>query len=412
MASLELERLVLILKARQLGISWLVCGYVLWSALFHPNQQIFMYSKGQAESSELLRRIRSLLDRLPAALRRLLPGVRKGRDNTREMGFTNGSTIRSMPSTEKAGVSHTASIVVMDEAAHMTRGAKLYEMVKPIMEAGGQLIILSTANGAGDWFHRLWQAAERGLNGFYTLFLPWYTRPGRDEAWYLRVLRDALDTEQVRENYPATASEAFRATGRNRFRPAWIDRQNPNLSRPLPDLGMPFAIADMEGLEVWETPQRGRRYVVAADVAEGLEHGDFNAAHVFDAETWVQVAQLHHRHEPADFAADLAILADWYNMAWCWPERNNHGHAVITAWKLGVDRRDGKGARPFVRVGRGPRQAAGLGDQHPHQARGRRLRRRGAQGSVDHHPLREARRRTAELQAAPRRQAGRRARDV
>jgi hypothetical protein len=49
------------------------------------------------------------------------------------------------------------------------------------------VIIESTANGVGDYFHELWQSAEKGLNDFIPIFLPWfiqdeYTRPFRSDA--------------------------------------------------------------------------------------------------------------------------------------------------------------------------------------------------------------------------------------
>src|SRR5690242_4703825 len=37
MGTIATERKSIILKARQLGISWLVCAYVLWLCLFHTN---------------------------------------------------------------------------------------------------------------------------------------------------------------------------------------------------------------------------------------------------------------------------------------------------------------------------------------------------------------------------------------
>src|ERR1700677_1750092 len=42
--SLMTEPRVVILKARQLGISWIACGYELWRALFQPGQAILLFS--------------------------------------------------------------------------------------------------------------------------------------------------------------------------------------------------------------------------------------------------------------------------------------------------------------------------------------------------------------------------------
>lgn len=43
LADMRRERLLLILKARQLGISWLVCGYALWLCLYRPSQLVLFF---------------------------------------------------------------------------------------------------------------------------------------------------------------------------------------------------------------------------------------------------------------------------------------------------------------------------------------------------------------------------------
>jgi len=99
MGTLLTERLVLILKARQLGISWVVCGYVIWLALLHANQAIYLFSKRHKDAKELIRRIKALYHRLPAQLRDRLPKI-GDKDNVGEIVFANGSRIESMPDTK------------------------------------------------------------------------------------------------------------------------------------------------------------------------------------------------------------------------------------------------------------------------------------------------------------------------
>jgi phage terminase large subunit-like protein len=93
-------------------------------------------------------------------------------------------------------------------------------------------------------------------------------------------------------------------------------------------------VADPQGyLEVWQRPVAGHEYVIGADVAEGLEHGDFSAAFVLDRATLEHVA-LWHGHIDADlFGDELANLGYWYNTAAIAPEANNHGLTTITRLK-------------------------------------------------------------------------------
>lgn len=332
LGTLVVERLVVILKARQLGISWLVCGYVLWLCLFNANQAVFLFSKTQDDADELIRRIKALYWRLPQPLRDRLPSI-GDKDSVRAVSWTNGSRIKSMPQSKKAGIGNTASLVVLDEWANMQWGDKLFESVKPVMEAGGQMIILSTANGM-NWFHTLWDRAVKRFNSFKTVFLPWWARPGRDVPWYQKVYRDSNDPEAVKENYPATSVEAFRATGRIRFHPDWIDAQGPNVRESLPGYRWPGELRGIPRLRVYAPPVEGVRYVVAADTAEGKETSNYDGCVVLRQDTWEEVAFLHGQWEPDILALWLMAIGYAYNTAWVIPERNNHGHAVLVTMKL------------------------------------------------------------------------------
>lgn len=333
MWALMSERLVLILKARQLGISWAVCAFILWHCLFEPNRTVLVLSKGQKEANEMLRRVKVLYQRLPAWMRARLP-VPADRDNASEFDWRNGSRVMSLPATRNAGISFTASLVVLDEAAHMKYGSELYLNIKPTIDAGGQMVILSTANGLGGLFHGLWDKAAKGLNAFKTVFLPWWARPGRDRGWFARMKAESTDPKLIPQNYPANPVEAFLASGQTRFEPEWIAAQAKHLRDPIPRGELPPSLRDIPGLKVWERPQRGEEYVLGADVAEGLETGDFDGCPVLNRKTWEVVAVLHGRWETDHYAKYLIQLADAYNDALIGVERNNHGHAVLVAMRL------------------------------------------------------------------------------
>jgi hypothetical protein len=365
MRALAAERLLVILKARQLGISWCCCGYVLWLCLFRAGREVLLFSRGKLEAKELLRRTRVLYERLPVWMRAELPGL-VGPPNTAVLTWSNGSRVMSMASTPTSGVSFTASCVVMDEAAKMAHGEELYETVKPTIDAGGQLIVLSTANGFGGLFHTLWDRAVRGISGFRHEFLGWWERPGRDGGWYRAKVAEATDPGSIPQEYPANPLEAFRSSGRARFAGEWVAGLAGGLADPMPEASwpaslfvrrgwaglapgmLPATIRDVPGLSVYRGPEPGRRYLLAADVAEGREargvrsDPDYDAAVVLDAETWEECASLHGRWEPDKYAEYLMALSEPYR-AEVIVERNNHGHAVLAVLRL----------RHFPRIGLG-----------------------------------------------------------
>lgn len=221
--SLMTERLLLILKARQLGISWLCCAYALWLCLFQEGRVVLLFSKGQIEANELARRILVLYERLPEWMRAAGPALVT--QNTTELAWDNGSRVQSLAATKNAGRSFTASLVIADEFAFLQWPDTLYTAMKPTVDGGGQLIILSTAGGENNLFHALWKEAAKGASRFRPIFLPWQARPDRDADWYAQVEADAVSPLLVQQEYPATPEEAFVSTGGERFLPAigWWD---------------------------------------------------------------------------------------------------------------------------------------------------------------------------------------------
>lgn len=338
-----LHRLIIILKARQLGISWLCCVYALWMCLFQPGKVVLLLSKGQVEANELLRRVTVLYERLPDWMKDGLPARTK--NNTQVQEWANGSRVVSLPASPEAGRSFTASLVILDEAAIVQYADRILTALKPTIDGGGQLILLSTANGIGNLFFQIWKRAARGIGSYTPIFLPWWSRPARDAAWYAKQVEDEVDKKKVRQEYPGTAEEAFLASGSPYFD---LERLqviaeallSPEFA-PIPpeDLSIPrvyslIARESGKGLTVWEAPKPNGRYLITADTAEGLDgEGDHDSdcADVWDADTWTQVAQLHGAWDTDEYGRMLADLGFFYNTGLLAIERNNHGHAVINA---------------------------------------------------------------------------------
>lgn len=203
---LHQERLIIILKARQLGISWLTCAYVLWLCVRQAGRTVLLFSQGQLEANELIHRIRTLEHH--HVDRPLFPQLTT--DNTAELAWDNGSRVLSLAATRRAGRSFTASLVVLDEFAFMQWGSDVLSAVKPTIDAGGKLVVISSADGNGSPYHQFWQAAESGSNGYTPIFLPWQARPDRYPGWRdQKVIEASGDTASVLREYPANAIEAF-----------------------------------------------------------------------------------------------------------------------------------------------------------------------------------------------------------
>lgn len=212
---------IVILKARQLGVSWLVCAYVLWVSLFKKNQLCLFFSRGQSDANELLRRVKVLYERLPSNIRGALPKPISW--GVESLEFSNGSRVKSFPSSPSSGRTYTGSVVVVDECAFLQWDRELFNALKPTIDAHGQLIVLSTANGLDNLFALLWQKAvsllKEGVSSYLPIFLSCLDRPDRDLSWYGRKREEALDVVLFDQEYPLSAEDAFVTTARNPFLP-------------------------------------------------------------------------------------------------------------------------------------------------------------------------------------------------
>lgn len=323
------ERQVIILKARQLGMTWLCLAWVLWNMLFRPAAVGLLFSKRDDEAMYLLsdERLRGMYARLPGWMR----AASALTDSGHEWQLSNGSSARAFPTT--AGDSYTASIALVDEADLTPDLGRLLRSVKPTIDGGGQLILLSRADKSrpNSEFKRLYRAAAAGGSPWCPVFLPWFVRPGRDAAWYAGQRQDVLERtgseDDLHEQYPATAEEALSPRSLDkRVAPAFLQRcYEPRRAMMSLTAGAPT----MPGLEVYALPVAGRRYVIGADPAEGNPTSDPSALTVLDVETGEECATLAVRVEPAVLAGYADALGGWFNQAGVMVERNNHGHAVL-----------------------------------------------------------------------------------
>jgi hypothetical protein len=108
-------RFNIVLKFRQGGLTELACLYCLWLAMYFPNRNILILSIKDRVAKRVLKRIKFMYKSIPDHLK--VPVANKKGDSigtASELEFSNGSIIVSIPTTEDAGRSEPASLVVMD----------------------------------------------------------------------------------------------------------------------------------------------------------------------------------------------------------------------------------------------------------------------------------------------------------
>ena len=217
--SIMSHRLNAILKARQLGISWLAEHIIAWEIGTHPGHTALALSKTEAEAIEIVRRCAVILrwaNELFAEKGREPEGwngpVFRATALSIEITWPDTpltSTLQALASSPGAGRSFTANLVVLDEWAFQQFAEEIWEGAFPTINSptGGRFIGLSTIK-RGSLFEEIFTNPD---NGFNKVFIPWYADPRRDEEWYKRTrlaLGDAITAE-----YPATIEEALTVPG-------------------------------------------------------------------------------------------------------------------------------------------------------------------------------------------------------
>lgn len=91
--------------------------------------------------------------------------------------------------------------------------------------------------------------------------------------------------------------------------PLWI-----GLLRDAPT-GPEFVLDEKGPLSIWKQPEDGSQYFISADVAKGVEGGDYSAAFVIDRSSWEVVAKWYGRIEPLEFGKALYGLGLYYKTA-------------------------------------------------------------------------------------------------
>ena len=72
----------------------------------------------------------------------------------------------------------------MDEAAFIDQIDDIWTSVQSAMtHGGGNAIVLSTPNGVGNWFHKMWKESEEEIQPFNNINLHWTLHPEYDQDW-------------------------------------------------------------------------------------------------------------------------------------------------------------------------------------------------------------------------------------
>jgi hypothetical protein len=375
---------VIWLKARQLGISTLCEGLIFHDTANNEFRNSLIIAHEDKATQNLFSMSKLFYECLPAFLRPM-----KKYSNESALSFENPTNndeekyanpgLRSKVTVATAknfqtARSNTYHNIHASEVAFWDNPEVLMTGLLQCMpnEPNTSVFIESTANGIGGWFYDLWKRSERGETEYIPIFLAWFDNPEYkreflNEEEKKRFMQDVsydkeatalienfgLSYEQLfwrkwcinnncngsldtfHQEYPSTPDEAFIVSGRPVFSVNVLKEYQDACIKPLYECyleevsGQPVVRQEKNAfIKIWREPEPGKFYVLGADVAEGLEHGDYSCGVVFDED--YNLCALWHGHiDPDLFGDELVKLGTFYNEAYLAIESNNHGYTTI-----------------------------------------------------------------------------------
>ena len=297
---------------RQTGKSTTVVSYLLHYAIFNDNVNIAILANKASTARDLLSRLQTAYENLPKWLQQGILAWNKG-----SMELENGSKILAASTSASAVRGGSYNIIFLDEFAFIPNhiADQFFASVYPTISSGTKtkVIIVSTPHGMNH-FYRMWHDAERSKNEYVPTDVHWSEVPGRDSKW----------KEQTIAN---TSEQQFKVEFECEFLGSVDTLINPS---KLKTLVYDDPIQRNKGLDVYESPQEDRDYVLTVDVARGVG-GDYSAFVIFDITTFPHKIVGKYRNneiKPMLFPSVIVDVAKAYNNAYILCEVNDVGDQV------------------------------------------------------------------------------------
>lgn len=378
---------IIILKARQMGLSTAVEALVYWWTTTHKNITAMIVGHEDTSSKNLYNMFKRYYENCNPIFQPTRKYNTKNdlvfdvddsvKEKYKNMGLPApglGSVIKTGTAKNvTAGRSDTVQLLHCSEVGEWENGEELVaSLMQTVPLRPNTMIFLeSTAKGMGNYFHKEWENAMKGDSIFEPFFFPWwmhdeYELPGHidnyteeernildlfkengipEDKWQVKInfrrykeKEFKTDRKKLYQEYPSTDYEAFLASGRPRFdieslvhyRNLAEEAEEKTYDLKENDNREITAIESPEApLKIWEMPKPGGEYVIGADVAEGLANGDFSVADIIDVKSLKTVARWRGHIDPDRFGNVLDQLGRFYNYALIGCEINNHGLTTV-----------------------------------------------------------------------------------
>lgn len=298
---------------RQVGKSTTVCAYFLWCILFQPQMNFAILANKGALARDLLEKIRYAYEYLPLWIQQGVLVWNKG-----NIELENGSKITAAATSSSAIRGGSYNAILLDEFAFVQRNMQeqFFSSVYPTISSGQttKVIIVSTPNGLGNMFYKLWMDSVDARNEYKNISVHWSDIPGRDEAWRQQTITN-------------TSLRQFQQEFECEFLGSSDTLIDPNIIRTMVYINPIFS---KDGLDIIERPIANRVYSIVCDTSRGIGK-DYSAFVVTDitATPYKIVAKYRHNEiSPLLYPNVIYETGKAYNNAFVLIEINDNGQQV------------------------------------------------------------------------------------
>jgi hypothetical protein len=322
---------IVVLKARQLGLTTLSVALMAWLVFFFPMAHVLTMADEEERTNVNFVMARTAHEYLPWWMRPEKRydafGKRLGFDRARADDRAGSQGMQSQIYFESAnqpsGAAYSKSLfgVHLAEVARFRNDDAITEGIYgSLAELPGTIGIMeSTARGRGNLWNRICKNSETGDLPWEFLFIEWFREPGYSIAvpenfkhtteedalikkvqhkskvtltdgqlsWRRKKMREyeytTGDSEKFRQEYPINPVEAFVASGITAFSKKRMQEMITHFCKPeiwrgeieLNKDDKTFRIAKVSDgrMRVWEFPKASMTYYIAADPSMGIERG-------------------------------------------------------------------------------------------------------------------------------------------
>lgn len=319
----------IVLASRQVGKTETSAAYILWFAIFHEEQTILIASNKSDNAKEIIGKVVYAYEELPDWIK---PGIDENTWNKFSLQFENRSRIMAATTAVDTGRGLTIDLLYVDELAFVKAHIQdqFFTSILPTLASrvNGKMIISSTPNGDNNLFATLWRAAEAKLkDAFFATFVPWFSVPGRDEAYKAKMIAQ-FGERKWRQEFECE----FLSSDHTLIDTMILNQiEAENLAANIEIL---FKIGEQE---FYKHISKTQSYIVGVDLSEG-GGSDYSVIEVFEFPSLDQVAELRtHTTSPAELYNNmknlLRYLEHYAKDVYFSVENNGLGQAIVALYE-------------------------------------------------------------------------------